>query len=196
MALPTSTIPSPNHKFNTALGCGDKTFDVTLTVTDIYECSSSLTKKITVRRKPDIEFFDSSFKSFNNCGNASNSYEVSLDNSSNSSCIANYIIDWGDETTPQSTTTFPVTHTYTKISVFNLKVKATGDNGCENEVTYVVKNVSNPAGGLASPGGTSNICLSDSELTFPITNYEDNSDDTTYTLDFGDGTPTCNKDTY
>ena len=51
MALLHLHIPSPNHKFNTALGCGVKTFDVTLTVTDIYGCSSSLTKQITVKQK-------------------------------------------------------------------------------------------------------------------------------------------------
>ena len=44
--------------------------------------------------------------------------------------------------------TFPVRLTlYIKL-VFTIKVKATGDNGCENEVTYEVKNVSNPAGGI------------------------------------------------
>ena len=58
----TSTHTSPNHKFNTALGCGFKTFDVTLTVTDANGCSSSKTKQVTVRRKPDIEFFDASLQ--------------------------------------------------------------------------------------------------------------------------------------
>jgi gliding motility-associated-like protein len=183
----TSTQTSPNRIFE-ALGCGNQNFTVKLTVTDENECSSSTTKSITVKQKPDIEFFDADFKNFDNCGNASTNYTINLDNSSNSNCINNYFIDWGDGNT-ESITTFPISHNYTEISVFNLKIKATANNGCVNEVSYEVKNVSNPAGGLASPGSTSNICLSGSELTFPVTNYEGNSDDTEYTLDFGDGSP-------
>ena len=183
----TSTLENPNYTYKNLLGCDKKTFTVKLTVTDKYGCNPVETSKtVTVLEKPDIEFFDSSFNNFNNCGNASTSYTVNIDNNSKSDCINNFLIDWGDGNT-ESSMVFPIDHTYNKISVFNLKIKAIGENGCVNEVSYVVKNVSNPAGGLASPGSTSNICLIDSELTFPITNYENNSDDTTYTIDFGDG---------
>ena len=184
---------NPSHKFEN-IGCVNKVFQVKLLVKDENGCSTSLTKELTVLPKPDIEFYDTSFNNFNNCGNASTSYTINVDNSSNSSCINNYIIDWGDGYT-ESTTSFPISHTYTEISVFDLKIKATGLNGCENEVSYKVKNVSNPAGGLASPGSTSNICsnLVGSNLTFPITNYQGNSDDTNYIIDFGDGSP---KETY
>lgn len=188
----TSTRKDPTHTFNSAVGCGTENFDVTLTVTDRFGCSTSRTKTITVKEKPDIAFTDASFGNFNNCGNASPSepnYNITVANNSNSTCITSYSIDWGDGNTEDSAT-FPANHTYTQIGVYALKIKANGENGCENEVSYEVKNVSNPAGGFESPGNTSNLCPTDSELTFGITNYELNSFDTTYTVNFGDGSST------
>ena len=187
----TSTQTSPNHKFNTALGCGFKTFDVRLTVTDANGCSSSKTKQVTVSRKPDIEFFDADFNSFDNCNNASLSpeFKINVDNSSaSSSCIDSYFIDWDDGSTTTSAT-FPIEHTYQNIGVYQMKIIATGSNDCVNEVSYEIKNVGSPAGSIASPGNTSNLCNDNSTLIFPITNFENNSDDTTYIIDFGDGTP-------
>ena len=46
---------------------------------------------------------------------------------------------------------------------------------------------------LASPGDTSNICMSDSELTFPITNYEDNSRHNLYIRFWRWNTKHCNQ---
>ena len=184
----TSTLQNPAHVY-TSLGCGETDFGVNLIVTDRNGCTNSIAKQIKVKDKPDIEFFDTQAGNFDNCGGASDSYTISVGNSSTSTCVGDFFIDWGDGTT-ETTTTFPVTHTYTQIAVFDLKIRAEGDNGCSNEVSYEVKNVSNPAGGLASPGSTSNVCVIDAELTFTVTNFENNSDDTTYTIDFGDGTPT------
>ncbi|ARV15350.1 PKD domain-containing protein [Polaribacter sp. SA4-12] len=187
-----STSTNPTHTFE-ALGCNTKPFSVKLTVTDVNGCSSFKTKTIQVKEKPDIAFRDEKTRSniFSNCDNASASssnYEVSVENISNNSCVGSFFINWGDGNT-SSSATFPAKHTYINIGIYSIKIKATGSNGCVNEVSYEVKNVSNPAGGLASPGNTSNLCLGNSELIFPITNYEQNSSDTTYTIDFGDNTP-------
>jgi PKD repeat protein len=87
-------------------------------------------------------------------------------------------------------------HTYTEIGEYTIKITGVGSNGCENEVTYKVINDSNPAAGLVNPGGTKNQCTTipdsgspKSELTFGITGFEYNSLETTYEIDFGDGTP-------
>jgi gliding motility-associated-like protein len=186
----TSTLKNPTHIYDDVLGCGNSVFTVGLEVTDRNGCSKSTSYVINVKQKPDITFSDAAFGGFDNCGNASLSpiYSITVANNSNSDCISSYFIDWGDETTTASAS-FPASHTYTNTGVFQMKIKTTGDNGCINEVIYQVKNVGSPAGSIASPGNTSNICLGDSELTFPITNYEKNSSDTFYTIDFGDGSP-------
>ena len=186
----TSTQKNPTHIFE-ALGCGTETFSVKLTVTDENGCSTLITKDIDVQEKPDIEFSDADFGSFNNCGNASlsdPSYIVNVANNSNSTCIAanGYSINWGDGTTTTSAS-FPANHTYTTIGVFTMVISANGTNGCSNEVSYEVKNVTNPAGGFESPGNTSNLCIPTAELNFGITNWGLNSSDTEYKVDFGDG---------
>ncbi|MDG2357616.1 MAG: PKD domain-containing protein, partial [Polaribacter sp.] len=181
---------NPNHIFDT-LGCGTENFNIKLTVTDENGCSSSKTKEITVKQKPDIAFYDADFNSFDNCNNVSLSseFKIKVDNSSSSlSCIDSYFIDWDDGTTTTSAT-FPIDHTYQNIGVYQMKITATGSNGCANEVSYEIKNVGSPAGSIASPGNTSNLCNDNSTLIFPITNFENNSDDTTYIIDFGDGSP-------
>ncbi|MFN7013224.1 MAG: PKD domain-containing protein, partial [Bacteroidia bacterium] len=51
-------------------------------------------------------------------------------------------------------------------------------------------NVSNPLGGINSPGSTQNLCAPTANLQFAISNWGSNSLDTTYTVNYGDGTPT------
>ena len=186
-----STLKNPTHVFEGILGCDTNNYDVKLVVTDANGCSTTRIQRVTIKQKPDIEFIDANFNGFSNCGNASASnpdFTINVANNSNSTCIDSFFIDWGDGNV-ENNATFPISYNYTSIGVFNMKIKATGTNGCINEVSYQIKNVSNPAGGIASPGNTSNLCLGESELTFPITNWEQNSPDTNYTLNFGDGSP-------
>jgi gliding motility-associated-like protein len=187
----TSSEINPTHVFQ-ALGCGTRIFEVLLTVTDENGNFSSETKTITVKEKPNIRFRDPNENDFSNCGNTSSNsnYEVTLQNISQSTtCITSYFIDWGDGNTTTSTTGDD-THTYETFGIFDLKIVANnGTTGCENEVTYEVKNISNPAGGFASPGATSNLCAPTESLIFGITNWGLNSSDTEYFVDFGDGSP-------
>ena len=186
----TSTNKNPTHIFE-ALGCSTKSFNIKLTVTDANGCSFSKTREILVKEKPDIEFSDADFGSFNNCGNASLSdpnYTVNVANNSNTTCIkaGGYSIDWGDGIVTTSAV-FPASHTYTTIGVYTMTITANGTNECSNSVSYEVKNVTNPAGGFESPGNTSNLCIPTDELNFGITNWGLNSSDTEYIVDFGDG---------
>ena len=188
----TSALQNPTNTFE-ALGCGSKFFNVKLTVTDENGCSASNIETISVAEKPDIQFRDKDTRDsvFSNCNNASPSnpnYEVTVENISNSTCIDSFSVDWGDGSS-SSSVFFPATHTYNSIGVFDMKIRASGDNNCVNEVLYIVKNVGNPAAGFSSPGNTTNLCIAEAELNFGITNYQSNSNDTSYTLDFGDGSP-------
>lgn len=186
----TSTQQNPSHTF-ISLGCGTASFSVTLTVTG-GGCAVTTTKTVTVKQQPDISFTDvnNQFEPFNNCANAaSNSvYTVTVGNTSISSCISLFSINWGDGNS-QSNVTFPIQHTYNAIGAYNMVITGTGINGCVNIKNYIVKNVSNPIGGLNSPGSTQNLCAPTTNLQFSISNWGGNSLDTTYKINYGDGTP-------
>ena len=184
---PTSTAQNPTHSF-TSLGCGTVNFNVVLTVTG-NGCSVTRTNSVSVKQKPDISFNDVNFPfdPFSNCSNASSNpvYSITVGNSSASTCIASYTINWGDGNI-QPNVTFPISHTYSFIGAYSMIITATGNNGCINSKTYIVKNVSNPLGGLNSPGSTQNLCAPTSNLQFSISNWGTNSLDTTYTINYGD----------
>lgn len=186
----SSNEQNPLHSF-TSLGCGSATFSVKLTVTG-GGCTATTTKTITVKQKPDISFIDvnNQFNPFNNCANAaSNSvYTVTVGNTSISNCISLFSINWGDGNS-QSNVTFPIQHTYNSIGAYNMVITGTGTNGCVTIKNYVVKNVSNPIGGLNSPGSTQNLCAPATNLQFSISNWGGNSLDTTYKINYSDGSP-------
>ncbi|WP_369769399.1 PKD domain-containing protein [Flavobacterium sp. WC2416] len=186
----TSTMQNPSHSF-TELGCGTATKTIKLTVAG-GGCTISKTKIIGIKQKPDINFTDVNnlFDPFSNCSNASSSsaYSITVGNTSASTCISSFSINWGDGNT-QANVTFPISHTYSATGAYSMTITATGNNGCVNTKTYVIKNVSNPLGGLNSPGSTQNLCAPTSNLQFSISNWGTNSLDTTYKVNYGDGSP-------
>ncbi len=187
----TSSSNNPTHIFE-ALGCGNQIFQVGLTVTDSNGCSTSIVKPITVRQKPQLEFFDadSRFDPFNNCGNNTldPSYTINVEFGNNiSPCVSSYDIDWGDGSPIETGVTFPATHTYTQLGSFNMDITGIGTN-CNNTVTYLIKNSSNPTGAIVNPGNTVNLCTPVDPIEFAIGSWATNPPDTNYTVDFGDGT--------
>jgi len=191
-ASPLATTANPSHVF-TAFGCGNQNFTVTLIVTDVNNLSTTKVKTVVVKQRPDTNFTDVNnvFSPFDNCANAaSNSiYTITVGNSSASTaCITTYTINWGDGNT-QNNATFPATHTYSQLGAYNMVITAVATNGCTSVKNYVVKNVSNPSGGLTSPGSTQNLCAPTTNLQFAISNWGTNSNDTTYLINYGDGTP-------
>ncbi|RVT71088.1 PKD domain-containing protein [Flavobacterium sufflavum] len=190
-ATAVSNLPNPIHQF-TALGCSTSTFTVVLTVT-VNGCIATKSKTITVKQKPDISFNDANnlFATdlFNNCSNAATNpvFSIKVGNTSTSTCISSYSIDWGDGSAATSNATFPASHTYNLVGAYNMVITALGTNGCSNSVTYVIKNVTNPSGGLVSPGSTQNLCAPTAPLNFTISNWGSNSLGTVYDIDYGDG---------
>ena len=188
---PISTLANPTHAFE-ALGCFSQTFNVTLTVTDATG-ATSVTNPITVKQRPNIDFrdLDNSFTPFDNCRNASASapaYTINVGNISTSACIASFSVNWGDGVT-ENNVVFPKAHTYTALGTYFMAITAVGINGCESTKTYIVKNVSNPSGGITSPGTTHNLCAPTAALQFAISGWGLNSPGTTYEINYGDGTP-------
>ncbi len=189
----TSTQKNPSHTFN-SLGCGTTTFNVTLTITDSSGCSNSKTQIITIQQQPDINFEDvnNPFNQFSNCTNTSSnfSYTLTVGNFSASTCITSYAVNWGDGIS-ENNISFPKTHTYSQPGVYNMTFSALG-NGCASSKTYIVKNISNPSGGILNPGGTTDMCIPTPIIQYTIGNWATNSPGTTYAIDFGDGSPILN----
>jgi gliding motility-associated-like protein len=187
----TSLSRSPNHVFE-EFGCGNKNFDVKLTVTDENGCSSSKSLLVNVKRKPTFEIFDAidGDNEFSKCGNTTSSsteFEITLDLNSSANCITNYNIKWGDGDEEDSST-FPISHNYIELGVYDMIIEATSSNGCTVIYETTVKNISNPSGSIVNPGSTQNICAPTDVIPFVISSWGENSLDTTYEINYGDGT--------
>ena len=187
----TSTIENPSHTFD-FLGCAtdERVFRVTLLVSDKNGCQNSVQTPVTVKGKPSFNIYDPTETDFSNCGNSSNSnpeYEITVALENEASCISSYLIKWGDGL-EETTTTFPINHIYSDLGVYNLTVTATSESGCENTITKVVKNISNPSGSIVNPGSTQNVCAPTDSIVFSISKWATNSLDTKYNVDYGDGT--------
>lgn len=188
----TSTAKDPTHVYN-SLGCETASFNVKLTVSN-DSLSQPITKKITVLQKPDITLYDinSPFDPFSNCANASiinPVFSIEVGNNSSSSCANSYTLDWGDGGGIISNPVFPLEHTYDHLGAFDMVLSAKGTNGCSNSVKYVVKNQTNPSGGLISPGTTTNLCAPTDSLRFEIAKWGTNSPGTKYLVNYGDNSP-------
>lgn len=189
-----SNVENPSHLFETdIIGCGTKTFNVQLTVTDGNQCSATITKSVSVKRIPDVTLITPGLaKPFTQCSNISTfnmpvSYNPAVSGCTNSL----YQISWGDEATPGTfswTNTSPpsmVYHLYNGQGTWQLQFKVTGQNGCINQKSYNVFNGSNPSISFGSPGNT-NGCVPYT-VNFPISNYSSNAQGTYYVFNFGDG---------
>jgi hypothetical protein len=65
---------------------------------------------------------------------------------------------------------FPISHSLHSNYVYSMTITALGSNGCINTKLFIVKNVSNPLGGINSPGSTQNLCAPTTNLQFSISN--------------------------
>jgi PKD repeat protein len=187
----TSTDSNPTHSF-TALGCGVQSFNVKLTVKDSNGLSNSVIKTVSVQQKPNLRFVNRDLGTssvFERCGdnNSSLSYTINVGNmSASTACITSYNIDWGDDST-ETNVSFPKQHTYAKLGSFNMVITAVGSAGCNNSISYIVKNSNNPVGALIAPGNTTNFCVPVAPMNFAIGSWALNPSDTRYQVNYGDG---------
>jgi gliding motility-associated-like protein len=187
-----SSLANPSHVF-TSLGCSTVPFTVKLTVTDANTNVTLVSNIVSVQQKPDINFKDVNASApvnyFSNCQSASASnptYSITVGNTSVSTCVSSYSISWGDLSPIINNVSFPISHTYNQLGAYNMIITAYGQNGCNNSKTYIVKNVSNPSGGINSPGSTQNLCIPTPQIQFTISNWVNNSPGTLYSVDYGD----------
>lgn len=187
----TSTAFSPQHTFS-AVGTGNQTYTVTLTVTGPApgNCQDIHTMSVTVLRVPEPVLTDP-ITNFAQCS-GDGTFALQVFDASTPTTNASYSINWGDNSATWSGTTAPqgLSHTYTGIDVFDLTYTITGTNGCTASETFFVSNITNPAVGAGIDGGTQGCAPLDA--CFNILNYQFNHESTTYTVNFGDGSPVLN----
>ncbi len=194
----TETDPLIMHTFNARNNatCDNLTsYIVTLTVTDINGCNANRSRAVTVKRIPQPSLYDVSGYNFSNCHNDPDPDHpedtLTVNNTTaNMACIDSMAIYWGDGTSTHgiNPADFPITHIYDSLGVFFLNFIAYGTNGCAGDTTYLVANQANPNVGLSALGP--NTGCAPFEMIMRLENYHMNTPGTTYTWDFGDGTPT------
>ncbi len=188
----TSTQKNPSHVFVGERGQKNQKFQVTLTVTGDGGCSITVTKEVTINIKTDAALNGSGIKTYNGetyftvCSKGSEAEFLFTNNSSTNDRNINYRIIWGDNTPDFNSPTFNgvINHTYT-VGAKTLLFIVTGESGCIDTAMYKVFLGTNPAVGFSNPGNTS-ICT-ESTLTFPILDVQNNSPGTKYTVSINDG---------
>lgn len=180
-----STQENPLYQF-VAPGNTTQNFTVNLTVTDQNNCTATATTSISTIQSPDPSLTDQDvFSPFTMCGGESS---ITVDNTTSTTATNTfYELDWGDGSPVVSGVNIVTeTHNYLSEGYFDLSFTVTGENGCVITEVYEVFVGGNPSVGLATLGSTTGLC-SPTTLTFPITNTENNSPGTTYTVSFNDG---------
>ncbi|MDP2722990.1 MAG: PKD domain-containing protein, partial [Bacteroidales bacterium] len=181
--------------YNDAICTAGETFNTFLIVSNTNNCQASTSQVVSTLRRPQpsLQDLDLIFP-WSNCNNnptpGNPDYTLSVNNTTNfMTCVDSMNIEWGDGVTTfgLNDLSFPVSHTYTSINQFSLRVIAF-TNGCSGDTTYLVSNQSVPASAGVVVGASTVDCAPH-DYTFQLTNYAANSNGTTYTWDFGDGSP-------
>lgn len=182
----TSNQQHPTHAF-TAVGTGSQSFNVTLVVTGANGCTATITQTVTVLRTPGPELVDP-VTGMKNCDGTN--FNMTVYNNSVSGANSNYTIQWGDGSPDYNSATFPayptgVSHTYSGAQIFDMLFIVTGANGCADTAHYNVANITNPAIGAGTLGGTTGC--GPMTLCFNLNNYASNHPTTYYVVNYGDG---------
>ena len=185
----TSNLQNASNVYSTGVGDGNKTFNVTLVVTDTNGCQNSVTQPVTVEQIPDASMSDVSLHiavsgQFIHCLPLGANGTVIVNNTSTTTTNTNYTVNWGDGTANYSAATLPngTSHTYATQGEYLITLTVTDAAGCTASKTYTYFYGSNPSGGFENPGNT--YGCAPQTFTFPLTNYTNNSPGTTYTFSF------------
>lgn len=192
----SSEIENPTFTFDEAIGDGQKSYGVELTVTNSNGCSSTLQKIVQVLNRPNailknkhssvLETFFNDDTTFYRCVLNSDSVMFRFNQNSTPNTITKHSIDWGDNTEIFQSSSFSSneSHKY-GIGYYNLKYSVENQNNCFDTAYYSIFYGSQPAGGIVGPGNETGC--SPLELAFQIQGTENNPPGTIYTISFNDG---------
>lgn len=190
----SSVLQNPVHIFDAIGSTSPQIFNVTLTVTSTNGCASTEFNDVNIISEANLNITQvpgNPNGAFNNCNNASINYTINVSQTTTPTgypATTVYTVDWGDGSPNSTNVSFPISHTYADLGVYEMVVTAPSVSGlCDASQSFQVLNISNPSGGINSPGSTTNICAPSGVLDFSISNWGTNSLDTIYRIDFGDG---------
>lgn len=178
----TSTQASPTHTY-----AAGGTYNVTLTVTNFAGCTSTFNLTVTALAIPAVSIAgDDGDGDTQYCLLPGDPTTTDVVNFSNFTTGAvSYTWDYGDGsplvTTASNAT---LTHTYTTYGTYTVTMTATGPNGCTATATLVVIFERFVGASFSVPIQQMSGCL---PLTVTPVNASQNA--TTYTWNFGDGSP-------
>ncbi len=178
----TSTQQNPTHVY-----AAGGTYNVTLTVTNFAGCSSTFNLSVTALAIPFVSIFgDDGDGDTQNCllpGDPTTSEVVTFTNFTTGA--VSYTWDYGDGSPTVTTgSNAALTHTYNTYGTFTVTMTATGPNGCTATDTIIVIFERYVGASFSVPIAQMSGCL---PLTVTPVNASQNA--TTYTWNFGDGSP-------
>ncbi|MCC9166773.1 gliding motility-associated C-terminal domain-containing protein [Pontibacter harenae] len=145
---------------------------------------------VTVASQPDASIEDP-YWDFTYCSSAGTgaTFDLEIFNISKTKATnTGYFVDWGDGKTENLGQSYETAkHTYTAKGTYILKITATGEGGCTGiPIEKKVFIGSNPAFGLKLSGNT--VDCAPVTFQYIVEGIENNTDNTTYTFHFDDGT--------
>lgn len=193
ITTPYDTITHKFYSFNDQNCSVKERFNVSLTVTDSLGCTSSVTRTVTVIPMPVAALLDSLENDWVICHTPGQPLGIDTlwvnDSVPFEHCVSYFGIDWGDgtDTNNLSLTSFPLYHVYNSYGTFPLTYYVHGVHNCDWDTTYYVEIVSYPTAYVdvnpVDPG------CAPYTVEYHLSGFENNASASTYTFDFGDGTP-------
>lgn len=172
----TSTLQNPKHKY-----AAPGKYPVRLTITDFSGCSSvSAPTTIAIATRPIAGFEPST----PDCSGRIVTFSSATSKATNGN-ITTWNWDFGDSTKVSSTDGRPVTHTYTKVGSYKVKLIVVTDLGCISDTLTKTLTINPlPVADFTVP----DICLHDPYAQFASTSTIADGTESgfTYKWDFGD----------
>jgi len=182
---PTSSDANPSHDYD-VFGSGSQVFTVTLIVTDVNGCKDTVAGNVTVKQRPNIDFYDD--RNWKHCAYGAIAADtLTFENiSPDALIVTSYYIQWGDgnDTTVSSFTSLD--HVYYGMGNYNIQVTATGSNGCTSTWNQALLVDQTPVAGIDPPAPGSNEGCAPLTLTIG-NNSTYNPSTTTVSIQWGDG---------
>jgi len=164
---------------------------IILTVTDLYGCTDQAFDTITILETPNPGYTGIAAICSPDPNDLTQDLTLTPEPISNSG-IEEITIEWG---VGEPTIIVPTdwsfdleSPSYSSFGYYLISIESLALNGCMSLISDSIFIGTNPQIGTANPGNTNGLC-SPYTLTFPISNFEANSDETIYYVDFGDGSP-------
>jgi len=164
---------------------------ITLIVTDLYGCTDTAFATINILETPFPGYTGIDPICSPDPNDLTQDLILTPEPIANSG-IESITIDWGvgapTMVVPTDWTFEVESPSFSSFGYYIITIESVALNGCESLITDSIFIGTNPQIGTANPGNTNGLC-SPYTLTFPISNFAANSDETVYYVDFGDGTP-------